>query len=133
MRRTMTSGGLLVGIVGLSLYAQTFRDRVEVELIRVDLLATDSQGRPVKSLLPTDVQIKVDGRPVKIESFEAPGSPSSAPQSAAETLPELPQRGPTPKPAEPSASAPPATRSTYYMAILVDEASSEQSNRQVAL
>lgn len=119
--------GLLTAAAA-SVVAQTFRERVEVELVRVELLATDGKGHAVTRLRPTEVHVKVDGRPVTIESLEAP----------VPSLPELPAaRGPALVPTAPTAEAAPlstpaAARPKYYLAVLADETSSEQSNRQVA-
>jgi VWFA-related protein len=112
----------LLGLVEGFLQGQGFRERVDVEIVRVDLLATDRQGKPVGDLRNSEIQIKVDGRPVRIESFEAP----SLPETHAATALPVPA-----EPASPLSQAPtPAPRQSYYMAILVDEISSEQSNRQ---
>jgi VWFA-related protein len=119
---------VLLAFVAAGALAQSFQERVRVELVRVELLATDRQGRPLISLSPAEIQVKVDGKPVPIESFEAP-TPSlpEIPAAAAPPapLPSAPRLGvsPTPPPL-------PLARHPYYMAFLVDETSSEQSNRQ---
>jgi VWFA-related protein len=129
MRKTRFWVTGVLGVVGAALGAQTFRERVAVEFVRVELIATDGQGRPAAGLRPTEIQIKVDGRPVPIESFEAPAPPGS-PSRPAPTLPELPFSPPTPRPAQSHApAAPQAAHQRYYMAIFTDETSSEQSNR----
>src|SRR5262249_56234581 len=78
----------------------------------------------------SEIQLKVDGRSVAIEGFEPP-SP---------TLPDLPRplpdlpRGRPGLPAPGPGAAPAATAesapSRYYVAIVSDETSSEQSNRK---
>ena len=108
--------------------AQTFREKVAVELIRVELLATDGEGRTVPGLTASEIRISVDGRDTRVEGFE----PAVAP------LPEMPRALPQPPlpaatPAETEALAPaamPAAASRYLMAFLSDETSSEQSNRK---
>src|SRR5262249_51328700 len=116
-----------LAVVQTRLIAQSFRERVDVELVRVDLLATDGKGNPVQGLRAEDLQVKVDGKPVKLDGFEAPGAQLAGPSGQ---LPELPV-GTARLPAGPPASRPPdaEARPRYYMAVLADETSSEQSNR----
>src|SRR5206468_10333325 len=89
-----------------------------------------ARRRFLADLRPSEIRITVDGKPVAIESFEAP--------VLLPRIPSPPSRVEPPVPAAPSvvvaspAPAPPAPHS-YSMAILVDETSSEQSNRQAAL
>jgi hypothetical protein len=77
----------LLWIAGVMAAAQTFRERVNVELDRVELLATDGRGRFVAGLRPSEIRVTVDGRPVSVESFEAPS-----------LLPDLPTAPPRPAP-----------------------------------
>lgn len=123
--------GILFAAAMAEMAAQGFRERVDVELIRVELLAIDSHGRPLRDLRPADLRPTVDGRPVPIEGFEPPPAPETA-----AALPPLPgprandfSRKPAALPAEPAA-APRSVPSPYWMAFLADETSSEQSNRQ---
>ncbi len=118
---------MLLPFMAAGALAQSFQERVRVELVRVELLATDRQGRPVVGLSPAEIQIRVDGKAVPIESFEAP-TPS---------LPEIPVAGAPPVPpppsgaeASPALSLPRPARHPYYIGFFVDETSSEQSNRQ---
>jgi VWFA-related protein len=118
----------LAGFFAALLAAQTFRERVDVELVRVELLAMDGHGRSVANLRPSEIRVTVDGTPVSFESFEAPS-----------LLPDLPTAPPRPAPtletaaAVPAPASLPAARRSYSLAILVDETSSEQSNRQAVL
>jgi VWFA-related protein len=120
--------GILFAAAFGELDAQSFRERVEVQLVRVELLATDSQGRPIEGLREAEVHVRVDGRPVALESFEPPSSP--LPDLPA-PMPELP-RGQGRILAAPVAKLQQAgaAPSRSYLAILADETSSEQSNRQ---
>lgn len=128
MRNTRFGFAYLLWIAGVMAAAQTFRERVNVELVRVELLAKDGRGRFVADLRPSEIRVTVDGRPVSVESFEAPS-----------LLPDLPTAPPQPAPTLDTAAAVtapvsvPAARRSYSLAILVDETSSEQSNRQAAL
>jgi VWFA-related protein len=108
--------------------AQTFRENVDVGLVTVDLLVTDARGRPIPGLAAGQVGVKVDGRPVRLESFEPPVPPAPGRLPAA---PPVAERGAGASASPPvSAAAPPRD---FYMAILIDERSSDQSNREVAL
>ena len=121
---------VLLAAASVALPGQGFRERVDVTLVRVDLLATDDRGKPVRGLTSGDFRVLVDGRPVAIESLEPP---QPLLPDVPKALPELPRGKPgaplSPDPEIPAAAAAP-TR--YYMAILADETSSEQSNRQAA-
>lgn len=120
-----------LGVAAAALCAQTFRERVEVDLVRVELLALDSKGQPVRGLKPSDFTVLVDGRPIKLENFEEargalspqPPSPEATPPATSPTETGAP--APTPSPA--------AASGRHFLAVLVDETSSEQSNRQATL
>jgi VWFA-related protein len=116
-------------LVAAILAAQGFRERVDVELVRVELLARDGRGQFLTDLRPSEIRVTVDGKPVAIESFEAP--------TLLPVIPSAPPRPETPplaaSGAVAAASPAPAAAHSYSMAILVDETSSEQSNRQAAL
>jgi VWFA-related protein len=131
MRKARFWVGCGLGFVGAALSAQTFRERVDVELVRVELLALDGKGRPVQNLTAGDFTVRVDGRPIKVESFEEA-------RAVAAPLPPLPEAArPSQAPSETAPeTAPPAAAVTpgrYFLAVLVDETSSEQSNRQATL
>jgi VWFA-related protein len=120
-----------LGVVGAVLCAQTFRERVDVDLVRVEVLAVDGKGRPVHGLKAGDFTLRVDDRPIKVENFEEA-------RAAASPMPPLPEGArPSPAPSETALeTAPPAAAVTlgrYFLAVLVDETSSEQSNRQATL
>lgn len=117
------------------LSARGFRERVDVDLVRVLILATDAAGRPVRDLRAADFQLKVDGRPVSAEGFEAPRPSEPAGASGATGpeagLPALPPARARFSGAPDGAVASPGP--SYSLAILVDETSSEQSNRAATL
>jgi len=121
---------ILILLAALSpLAAQSFREKVAVEFVRIEVLATDRQGRPIRDLRPEEIRLSVDGHPAGIEGLEAP------PSAETPSLPRLPRSpgGPsrlTGVSAEPGVEAP-SVRPSYLMAFLVDETSSDQSNRNV--
>jgi VWFA-related protein len=115
--------------------AQTFRERVDVDVVRVELLALDGKGQPVGGLKASDFTVLVDGRPVKTDGFEGPRPAALPAPRAPAPLPLLPVPVPRAAAEAPPAAAapPPAPAQSYFMAVLVDELSSEQSNRQATL
>ena len=108
---------------------QSFRERVDVELVRVEVLAVDSGGRPVRGLNAAQFHLRVDGRAVPMEGFEAPPlAPLPVAQAAPAPVP------PARESAKKDAPAPPAAAPRVsWVAFLVDETSSEQTNRQATL
>jgi VWFA-related protein len=46
-----------------------FREAVEVHVMDLDVVVTDSRGRPVPDLTQKDFSVKVDGKPVPIDYF----------------------------------------------------------------
>jgi VWFA-related protein len=128
MRRARFALACLPALSAL-LFAQTFEEKVRVELVRIEVLATDAQSRPIRDLRPDEVRVRVDGRSTTIEGLEAPQSAqASSPLSLPPTVPDSPRA--TPVPVERAKTPPPTPRPRYLMAILADETSSEQSNRQ---
>ena len=78
-----------------------YQDTVSAERVVVDVHAIDNAGEPVLGLSAGDFTLRVDGKPVPIESVEwIAGSSSSpaapAPQAAAETAPESAPAAPAP-------------------------------------
>ena len=69
--------------------------RTGIELVTVDVIVTDRQGAPVRGLTMSDFEVREDGTPVVIDSFEAV---------------ELPE----PEPAVPSAFPPAASGSAVH-------------------
>ena len=68
--------------VGLQPRAQRQTLRASVELIEVDVIVADAQGRPRRGLTRDDFQIFEDGEPVETVSFEEVDMPEAPPQSA---------------------------------------------------
>ena len=108
---------------------QTFRENVDVGLVRVEVLAVGSGGRPVRGLRAAQFSVKVDGRTVPIVGFEVPPERPSDPRAGAALSPPPP---PSVSSVE-ATGAPAAPPRASYVAFLVDETSSEQSNRQATL
>lgn len=78
-----------------------FGERVDVEVVNVDVVVTDRSGRRVTDLEKSDFELRVDGEPVAIEYFAAPERVPRpiAPRQVAPLTPApraLPERGPPP-------------------------------------
>src|SRR5436305_13990720 len=84
-----------------------FFEQVEVDVVNVDVRATDASGQPVTGLGKGDFELLEDGRPVSITNFEAvtgdrlaagqapsgPAAPDRAPKTGvqATVVPSLPE------------------------------------------
>ena len=99
-----------------------FEERVDVEVVSVDVIATDREKERVLDLTKDDFELLVDGRPVRIDYFAAPHSPAP-PALADEGIPSL-AIAPAPAPAP---SAP--TNLIFY----IDQTALENADRQRAL
>ena len=106
---------------------QGFREDVRVELVRVDVIATDGAGRAIADLRASEVHVRVDGKPAGIESFERLGVAEPAPVRPLEAIPVATAR--EPERAMPTASS--SSRDPYFLAFLMDETSSSPANRQM--
>ncbi len=84
--------------------AEPFAERVEVEVVSVDVIVTDPDGGRVVDLGRDDFELRVDGQPVAIDYFAAPRHKTAAAPAAltGESLPELPAEARS----EPAAVAP---------------------------
>jgi VWFA-related protein len=51
-----------------------FGERVDVEVVNVDVVVTNREGRPILDLGPDDFQLRVDGKLVAIQYFAAPAA-----------------------------------------------------------
>ncbi len=84
-----------------------FGERIEVELVNVDVWVTDSDGRPVTGLGPDSFAVLHDDRPVPITHFsEVRAGASGAPRAI-----ERPREGAA---APPPAAAPPSHLIVYF-------------------
>lgn len=98
-----------------------FSERVDVEVVSVDVIVTDPRKGRVVDLGKDDFEVLVDGRAVAIDYFAAPrlAAPQPAPALTAESLPELPV---APRPA-------PAVLTPTNLVIYVDQTALENRAR----
>lgn len=68
-----------------------FTDKVDVARVLLDVRAIDPRGRPLLGLQPADFEVKIDGRPARVESVQhVTGEPVAAPATGVTTrVPEL--------------------------------------------
>ena len=83
---------LAVLTLGRSFAAQeappSFGERVEVEVVNVDVVVTDRDGNRVTDLLREDFRLEVDGKPVAIDYFAPPGARKPSTPSSAGVAPD---------------------------------------------
>ncbi len=100
----------------------TFLDRVDVNLVNVEVFVTDRDGNPVAGLTRDDFELRVDGEPVPLTNFFVS-------EAAARTVPELPtaDAGDAPQPlaetppaAAEAGDAAPARRRPLFLMAYVD-------------
>jgi len=60
----------------------TFLDRVDVNVVNVEVFVTDGRGRRVAGLTRDDFTVTVDGQPVELTNFFAAAESAAAPASA---------------------------------------------------
>jgi VWFA-related protein len=90
MRSPLLLISLLISLAVLAQAApQREPFRTGIELVTVDVIVTDRQGTPVRGLTRADFELREDGKPVVIDSFEAvelpeaePAAPSAFPPAA---------------------------------------------------
>ena len=85
----LTAAALLVLAGATAVQAQpdqTFIDTLDVQVVEVDVVVTDRNGRPVRGLTRDDFELSVDGEPVEITNFfesELLGQPAEPADRAA--------------------------------------------------
>ncbi|HSM50742.1 MAG TPA: VWA domain-containing protein, partial [Thermoanaerobaculia bacterium] len=115
----------LSGQTGEGTYG-SFLDRVEVEVVEVDVLVVDREGQPVRDLGRDEFELLVDGEPVEIGYF-------TPPPAAAATAPVPPSptgAGEEPAPAE-TGEAPAAEPTT--LVAYIDETAIRPGQRNQIL
>lgn len=103
--------------------AEDFAERVDVEVVNVDVVVTDAKKRRVVDLGRDDFELLVDGRPVAIEYFAGPRAAVPALDTGAATATTPGAPAPTPPPPTPP------TNLIFY----VDQTAIESQDRKRAL
>ena len=122
MRRFAVTLALLPAALGLAVAQpaappdSTFFESVDVEVVNVEVVVTDRQGRRVPGLSKEDFQLFEDGRPVEITNFyAADGADEGTPAGL------------------PSASPPAGEAQRLYLAVFVDNLSLTPGARRRAI
>ncbi|HEX7251672.1 MAG TPA: VWA domain-containing protein [Thermoanaerobaculia bacterium] len=109
------------------LAGQIVRERVEVDLVRVDLVVRDRAGKFLPDVSAAEVHLEIDGKACPIDGFTLlePVQPDTlshapvTPEAEISIMPAAPDSGPSPAPRRPSLA----------MQFFVDETSSHQFDR----
>jgi VWFA-related protein len=132
-RRHYSPVWLVLGIGALA-SAQGFRERVRVGLVTVRLDVRGHDGRPLQDLKASELKLRVDGKEIPIEGLDRVDAAASAaaPKSAqSASAPAGPQAAPPPAPpGTTGAIEVVAASSDLYLAILVDETSTNSFDRR---
>ena len=98
-----------------------FFDSIDVDVINVEVVVTDKQGRPVTGLTRDDFEIFEDGRPVELINFHEVRS----------VAPESPADEPAPPDEAPGPDAAARDRGGQRLVILVDNMNISPQNRKL--
>jgi VWFA-related protein len=117
-----------VFLVSLSLAADTgsVTRSVSVSVTNVDVVVTDSSGKPITDLAPADFEIRQDGRVQPITNFSFVVNPLPAP-------PPVLEHGQTPPPAIVPPDAAPLPAARAHLIVFLDEMHLTSINRNRSL
>lgn len=105
--------------------SEDFAERVDIEVVNVDVVVTDAKERRVLDLDKEDFELWVDGRPMPVEYFARPRGGSTVPSAA-------PTGGATsPAPAVPAAQTLPAAATN--LVLFIDQTALESQDRKSAV
>ncbi len=122
-RRHASLAWLVLGVAALG-SAQGFRESVRVGLVTVRLDVRGHDGRPLQDLKASEVRLRVDGKDVPVEGLDR----VEAVASSAGPKPAESATAPAPASASPEVATPPSP--DLYLAILVDETSTNSLDRR---
>jgi VWFA-related protein len=133
MSRSLAVGRFVVVLACVALAAAAqerggFGESVEVELVSVDVLVTDGEGRPVTDLSRQDFRLFDEGRPVEIRHFSRP--PGAAAAIAAEG--DTGEDGESARSASTTGAAEPDLLILFLDQLHLTPSSRERALRQVA-
>lgn len=80
-RASIVVGGIAAGLFASAVFAaqqRPFVERVEVARLLVDARVLDEDGQSVPSLGPADFEVRIDGKPARVDSAEWIGSSGTA-------------------------------------------------------
>jgi hypothetical protein len=89
--RLISAVPALLLVLALPAAAQTLQtsagETVDVEIKIVPFYAVDQEGKPVFDLRQDEIELRVDGQVVQIDSFDTPTAPAAAPATGTESAP----------------------------------------------
>ncbi|HXO20369.1 MAG TPA: VWA domain-containing protein [Thermoanaerobaculia bacterium] len=106
---------------------ETFGERVEVDVVNVEVYVTDRKGDPVVGLQRGDFEVREDGQAVPVVNFYAVAGPAPPPAAA-----PAPQAAPAPPAVVPPAAVPPESQ-RLYLVVYVDNWNLRPFNRNKVL
>jgi VWFA-related protein len=95
---------------------ESFSERVEVNVVDVDVYVVDKHGNPVSDLKREEFEVFEDGKPVPVVNFYAVSGKPATPPAATPVPPPRPQAAPEP----PAAPAPSAESQQLHLVVYVD-------------
>lgn len=111
---------------------EVFTDRVEVNVVEVEVYVTDDQGRPVTGLGPEDFEMRVDGEPVPIANFYAVEDPVGGLRGRLAAPREAGEGETTPRDRR-VIPPPPAPERRMHLVVYIDEQHLTPNNRNRVL
>lgn len=119
---------------------ERFFDRVDVNVVNVEVYVTDKQGAPVSGLTREDFELFVDGDPVELSNFYAiqAGEPAPWERAARPTPGETPSEDgaeteTTPRTLTVPSPAPPPEERRLHLVVYVDQLNIKPSSRNRVL
>jgi len=128
--RQLRTGAAFLAVWASALAAQgatppgePFGERDEVNVVNVEVYATDAGGRPAAGLQRSDFVLLEDGKPMEISNFAAIDRQQTAPPAAAlENAPAAPAAAMAPAPADP-----------FHLVVYIDNTHLSPAHRARAL
>lgn len=112
---------------------QLFFDRVEVQVVNLEVYVTDQQGNPVTGLRREDFELYQDGKPVEITNFYAIESGRPAAEVAMDPAMDAEGTGAEPSPHPELSAAPPPEERRLHLVVYVDQLNISPSSRNRVL
>jgi len=82
--------GWLIAVAAAGLAAQqTYRDRVDVPRVLVDVRVVDNAGKPVAGLTPADFSVRIDGKTAAVDTMEWVAAEDAASLTSAPSRPDV--------------------------------------------
>ena len=104
----------------------SFGERVDVEVVSVDVVVTDRAGQRITDLGRDDFELRIDGQPVAVEYFAAPRGGALAARRGAGHPPASPvASAPAAAPVSERIAGAPAAAPLRYLVVFIDQSALE--------